>query len=500
MTFGLPSTSVSAVAGAGSVAKPAAALDISDSSGQFLAETRATFARLEKEAEELEKTYQSFHQKAEGIESPRLHEDEPLLPLHQATLADNASSSSTASRTSPDLGISPTIPTSTTLLQSQGVPTLPSISLPAPVSSSLPTITTAASSTAHTVTSSSSTQTNFTRNLVSTSHPPSTLTTVVATAPPVFTAITTPPLDVAAVSPFTGSAEAKPSAGIVSQQQPSTEETSVKARQQLTLDDWWKKSSPPPSVSSKQLSNTTVISSPPVESSKVTVMDEGHNISPHITEKPKIKLDDFWKTSDTASSEKHPVDGESYKAANKNVQHGQLLHSPPSLKVEKPKLSLDDLWKNPSPSKPPATATSTKPAVALSKQLKEEREEKEKLRREQQLQEQERVRRELEELERQEKLKKFEPSYQQGKIEVPEHKSDNRQQRTNSTDGQEEAVTEITNKETEGGKDKKKAAASDNDGIDPVMLKYMELVKEKREKQKVCELEKKILAAWDFCY
>ena len=482
LTFGLPSTSA---AGVGSVAKPA--LDLSDSSGQFLAETRATFARLEKEAEELEKTYQSFHQKAEGIESPQLHEDEPLLPLHQATLADHRSSSTT---TTPDREVSPTFPTSTGLLQPQSVATLPSQSLPATTSSSLSTISTTASSTAQTVTSSSSVQPNFTKSLVSISHPPSSLTTVVATAPPALTATTTPPLDAAAVSPppsFTSGTEAKPTQ-TVSRQQLSTEETSTKARQRLTLDDWWKKSLPPSSVSSKQPANTAVASSPPVESSKPTAVDGGHNKSPHITEKPKILLDDLWKSSNTVS-ETHTVDGENNKALISSVQNAQQSHSPPPVEIERPKLSLDDLWKNPSPSKPPATATSAKPAVALSKQLKEEHEEKEKLRRKQQLQKQERVRKELEELERQEKLKKVKPSNHQGKMELPGLKNGDEQQRTDLTVRQ-EASAEITNKEMEGTEDKKKPVGSDNDGIDPVMLKYMELVKEKREKQQVCDLSK----------
>ncbi len=479
LTFGLPSTSA---AGAGSAATKPAALDLSsDTSGQFLAETRATFARLEKEAEELEKTYQSFHQKAEGFESPGVHEDEPLLPFHQTTLGDHESSS-ISTTTTPDRGVSPTLPTSTMLLQPQGVATL---SLPTPISSSLSTITSTATSTTHnTITSSSSMQPNLIKSLVSTSHPASTLTTVVATAPPTLTATTTPPLDVAAaaVSPpppfFT---KAKP-VQIV-----STEETSVATNvsQRLTLDDWWKKSPPPPPpfslVSSKQPSNTVVASSPPpVESSKPTAVGGGHNKSSHITEKPKIKLDDLWKSSNTVSGT-HTVGDESKKAINSSIQDGQRSHSPPPVKVETPKLSLDDLWKNPSPSKPTATATSAKPAVALSKQLKEEREEKEKLRREQQLQEQERVRKELEELEKQEKLKKVEPSSQQGKIELPENKNGDTQQRMIG----QEASVEVTSKETEGGDDKKKSVGSDNDGIDPVMLKYMELVKEKREKQQV---------------
>jgi hypothetical protein len=481
--LGLHSTSA---AGAGSAATKPAALDLSsDTSGQFLAETRATFARLEKEAEELEKTYQSFRQKAEGFESPGVHEDEPLLPLHQATLADDESSS-ISTTTTPDQGVSPILPTSTMLLQPLGVATL---SLPTPISSSLSTITSTAASTTHNiVTSGSSIQSNPTKSLVSTSHPPSMLTTVVATAPPALTAVTTPPLGVAvaAVSPppFTSGSEAKPVQTISQQQRLSTAETSTTARQRLTLDDWWKKSSPPPSsVSSKQPSNTVVTSPPPVESSKPTAVDGGHNKSSHITEKPKIKLDDLWKTSNTVN-ETHTVGGESKKVTTSSVLDGQRSHSPPPVKVEKPKLSLDDLWKNPSPSKPTATATSAKPAVALSKQLKEEREEKEKLRREQQLQEQERVRKELEELERQEKLKKVEPSSQHGRIELPEHKNGDKQQRTNSTVGQGASV-EVTNKETEGGEDKKKSVGSDNDGIDPVMLKYMELVKEKREKQQV---------------
>ena len=486
LTFGLPSTSVP---GAGSVANKPAALDLSsDTSGQFLAETRATFARLEKEAEELEKTYQSFHQKAEGIESPRLHEDEPLLPLHQATLADRESSSTTTITTTPDQGVSPTLPNSSMLLQPQGMATLPLQTLPAPISSSSSTTTTNAASTTQIITSM---QPNFTRSLVSTSHPPSTLTTVVATAPPALTAATTPPLDVAAtaVSPspsLTSGSEAKPAQSGSQQQRMSTEEISTKARQRLTLDDWWKKSPPPPSsVSSQQPSNTVVASSPPVESSKTAsaAVDNGHNKSSHITEKPKIKLDDLWKASNTVS-ETHTVGGESNKATNSRVQDGQRSHSPPPVKVERPKLSLDDLWKNPSPSKHTTTATSAKPAVDLNKQLKGEREEKEKLRREQQLQEQERVRKELEKLERQEKLKKIEPSSQQGRAELPEHENGEKQQRTNSEVGQGASV-EVTNEETEGGEDKKKSVGSDNDGIDPVMLKYMELVKEKREKQQV---------------
>ena len=270
----------------------------------------------------------------------------------------------------------------------------------------------------------------------------------------------------------------------------STEEISTKARQQLTLDDWWKKSPPPPSsVSSQQPSNTVVASSPPVESSKTAsaAVDNGHNKSSHITEKPKIKLDDLWKASNTVS-ETHTVGGESNKATNSGVQDSQRSHSPPPVKVERPKLSLDDLWKNPSPSKHTTTATSAKPAVDLNKQLKGEREEKEKLRREQQLQEQERVRKELEELERQEKLKKVEPSSQQGRAELPEHDNGEKQQRTNSEVGQGASV-EVTNEETEGGEDKKKSVGSDNDGIDPVMLKYMELVKEKREKQQVYNMQ-----------
>ena len=483
LTFGLPLTSAP---GAGSVANKPAALDLSsDTSGQFLAETRATFARLEKEAEELEKTYQSFHQKAEGIESPQLREDEPLLPLHQATLADRESSSTTTTTTTPDQGVSPTLPNSSMLLQPQGVATLPLQTLPAPISSSS---STKAASTTQTVTS---VQPNFTRSLVSTSHPPSTLTTVVATAPPALTAATTPPLDVAveAVSPspsLTSGSEAKPAQTGAQQQRMSTEEISTKARQRLTLDEWWKKSPPPlSSVSSQQPSNTVVASSPPVESSKPAAVDSGHNKSSHITEKPKIKLDDLWKASNTVS-EMHTAGSESNKAMNSGVQDGQRSHSPPPVKVERPKLSLDDLWKNPSPSKhtPTTTSTSAKPAVDLNKQLKGEREEKEKLRREQQLQEQERVRKELEELERQEKLKKVEPSSQQGRAELPEHENGKKQQRTNSEIGQGASV-EVTNEETEGGEDKKKSVGSDNDGIDPVMLKYMELVKEKREKQQV---------------
>ena len=488
LTFGLPSTSAAAVARVGSLTKPAA-LDISDTSGQFLAETRATFARLEKEAEELEKTYQSFHQKAERNESPRLREDEPLLPFHQATLVDHGSSSSD---TTPDREISPTFPTSAMSLQPQGVATLLSQSPPVPVSSSLSSTTTTASSTAQTVvTSSSSAQQNFTQSLVSASHPPSSLTTVVAVAPPALSATTTPPLEVAAVSPpppLTSGTEAKPTQ-TVAQQGLSTEETATKARQRLTLDDWWKKSPPlpPSSTSSKQPSNTTAVaSSSSVDSSKAAAVDEGHSKSLHITEKPKIKLDDLWKNSNTVS-EAHTVGGGSNTiATNSNVQNGRLSHSPPPVSIEKPKLSLDDLWRHPSPSKPPATATSAaKPTVTPSKQLKEEREEKEKLRREQQLQEQERVRKELEELERQEKLKKIEPLNHQGTVELLEHKNDSdKQQRTNSIVGQEASV-EVTNKETEGGEVKKEPVGSDDNGIDPVMLKYMELVKEKREKQQV---------------
>ena len=484
LTLALPSTSAP---GAGSVANKPAALDLSsDTSGQFLAETRATFARLEKEAEELEKTYQSFHQKAESIESPQVHEDEPLLPLHQATLADHKSSSTTTTTTTPDQGVSPTLPNSSMLLQPQNVATLPLQTLPALISSSSSTITTTAATTTQTVTSL---QPNFTRSLVSTSHPPSMLTTVVATAPPALTATTTPPLNIAAaaVSPppsLTTGSEAKPTQTDSQQKQLSTEETAIKARQRLTLDDWWKKSPPPPpSVSSQQPSNIVVTSSPPAESSKPAAVDGGHSNSSHITEKPKIKLDNLWKASNTVN-ETHTVGGESNKATNSGVQDGQRSHSPPPVKVEKPKLSLDDLWKNPSPSKHTPTATSSKPTVDLSKQLKEEREEKEKLRREQQLQEQERVRKELEELERQEKLKKVEPSNQQGRIELPEHKNGEKQQRINSEVGQGASV-EVTNKETKGGEDKKKSVGSENDGIDPVMLKYMELVKEKREKQQV---------------
>ena len=221
-------------------------------------------------------------------------------------------------------------------------------------------------------------------------------------------------------------------------------------------------------------------------------MDEGHNEPPHITEKPKIKLDDLWKSSNTVGETRHTVDGESNKATNSSVQNGQQSYSPPPGKVEKPKLSLDDLWKNPSLSKPQATASSAEATVALSKRIREEHEEKEKLRREQQLQEQERVRKELEELERQEKLRKEELSNQQSRVEPSDQQRDkmnDKQQRNNPTVGR-KVSAEGTNKEMEGGEDVKKSVGSDNDGIDPVMLKYMELVKEKREKQQVCELNK----------
>ena len=442
---------------------------------------------MEKEAEELEKTYQSFHQKAEGVESPQLREDEPLLPLHHATLAEHESSSAT---TTPDQEVSPTIPTSTILLQPQSIVTLPSQPLPAPISS---TITTTASSIAQTIISSSSMQPNSTKSILSISHPPSSLTTVVATAPPALTVITTPPLDVAAVSSphLTSGTEAKPTQTVL-QQQLSTEETSTKAKQRLTLDDWWKKSPPPPSVSSKQPPNTVVASLSLVDSSKPTAVDEGHNEPPHITEKPKIKLDDLWKSSNTVGETRHTVDGESNKATNSSVQNGQQSYSPPPGKVETPKLSLDDLWKNPSLSKPQATASSAEATVALSKRIREEHEEKEKLRREQQLLEQERVRKELEELERQEKLRKEELSNQQSRVEPLDQQRDkmnDKQQRSNPTIGR-KVSAEGTNKEMEGGEDVKKSVGSDNDGIDPVMLKYMELVKEKREKQQVCELNK----------
>ena len=263
----------------------------------------------------------------------------------------------------------------------------------------------------------------------------------------------------------------------------------MKAKQRLTLDDWWKKSPPSPSVSSKPASDTVVASPPPGESSKPTVVDEDHNEPPHVNEKPTIKLDDLWKSSNTVNETHHTVDGERNKATNSSIQNGHQSHSPPPGKVEKPKLSLDDLWKNPSPSKPQATATSTETTVALSKQLREEREEKEKLRKEQQLQEQERVRKELKELERQEKLRKEELSSQQGRTEPSDQQGDkmgDKQQRTRPIIGQ-EVSAEGTNKEMKGGEDVKKPVGSDNDGIDPVMLKYMELVKEKREKQRVCE-------------
>ena len=477
LAFGLPSTV--GVGSVGTYAKPN--LDLSGTSGQFLAETRATFARLEKEAEELEKTYQSFHQKT-GVESPQLCEDdEPLLPLHHATLADHESSSTT---TTPDQEVSPTITTSTEMLQP--IVTLPTQSQSPPISST--TMTTTTYSTAQTVTSTSSVQPSSAKSLISTSHPPSSLTTVIATAPPTLTATTTPPLDVAAVPspPLTSSIEAKPTKS-VSQQQVSTKETSTKARQRLTLDDWWKKS-PPSSVSSKQPPNTEVASS---ESSKPTTVDGGHNKSPRITEKPKMKLEDLWKSSNVVGETRHTADGENNKTTNSSVKNGQRSHSPPPMKVEKPKLSLDDLWKSPSLSKPQATSTvtSAEPAVAMSKRLREERDEKEKLRKEQQLQEQEKVRKELEKLERQEKLRKVEPSNQQSKAEPSTEQNllselDDMRQRTNSSVGQDASV-EVSGKERQGGENEKKP---DNDGIDPVMLKYMELVKEKREKQQVREL------------
>ena len=480
LTFGSPSASTARVGSIGTHTKPV--LDLSDTSGKFLAETRATFARLEKEAEELDKTYQSFHQKS-SVGSPQLREDESLLPLHHTPLARHESMS--------------THPTFINFLQPQNaaaIPTTTSSQINSVFTSS--SVTTATHTTAQTLTSTQNPmQPNSTRSLSSTTHPPSTLTTVVATAPPALTATTTPPMDVVAVSPPspTTVVGAKPTL-TVSQQQLSTEESSTKTRQRLSSDNLWKKSSslpPSSSISSKQPpADSQGVSLSPGGSSKPVGEDDRIKLS-HSFEKPKIKLDDLWKNpAMMVGVAPHSVQRESAKAGNSSFPDGQHSQSPAPVKVEKPKLSLDDLWKNPSPpSRSQAPVTPAEPTMAMNKRVKEEREDKEKLRKERELQEKERVRKELEELERQEKLRQVESSNRQKQLDISEQHSyeiDDKHPKTDITSGQ-NASAVVTDKERDESEseEEKKAVSSESDGIDPVMIKYMQLVKEKRQKQQV---------------
>ena len=528
LALGLPTTTASV--GVGTYPRQQQGPHFSDAPGQFLADTKATFARLEKEAKELEKTYQSFHRKA-GVESPPLyHDDEPFSLLHHTAEHDTSISSHTST---PDIQLSSALHTLSSTKpkgafhhhtsSSQPVPALSSVTTTT-YSTAVVTSTDATSSTHPSVQGRATTTVTATGTLQ-----PSTLTTVVAAAPPpILTATiaaTSPPPITSSSPSHLKKIETKPlqSVDLQEKDKVSLEETLVSTRQRLSLDDWWKSSAsaavpsktqhvttvtPPQSMTgvNPTISVTTVTAPkptngiisqpsvtavthpsavfPPPLAAEVapalpslkpasTVDTKDRDSSPHFTDKPKIKLDDLWKSSSSAVEKRGVMDGESNKSMKASASGGPQSQSPlpPVRSPQTSKISLDDLWKSPSRSKPqPGTTLDT------NKQLREERKDnQDKLGRLQTEQPQQvQVRKELEDLRRQDEHGKIEASNQQ---KLDKHKT--------------EAIVERTSLEVASGigerevSEERKPVTSDNEGIDPVMLKYMELVKEKRQKEQV---------------
>ena len=469
----------------------------SDSSGLFLEDTRATFARLEEEAKELEKTYQSFQHKAVGGESPTwLHlpdRDQVAMPAHLSAVAGYESPMSfSPTTTTCELQLSPPTHAVTSIESLHPKSTgLTLSSLSALPTATMTTFSTAVVSSSHVLSSTQPALATRRSAKSAGTLQPSSLTSVMATAPPTVTAASV------ADSPSSGmhlpqaslasEVETKPGVTVqetkLTQAMPQQDKgTSSKensnAKQKVSLDDWWKSSTSSSSILSKNPSATGSARSslPTAEGQKlkpVTTADKRQlrtpNESTQIADKPKLKLDELWQKSPNLT-----------EIGNTTVSGDIALpvrvsDPPPSTKVvdKPPKISLDDLWKSPSHSQP--QTSSAKQTVAGGKQTDKG---EDKFRRQQPLEEPKQLGKGPININTQKENKGVELSDHQNL------KLDKVHQRTSVTVAGVSSQA-VSVEETKTAEEDRRPATRDDDRIDPVMLKYMELVKEKRERQQV---------------
>ena len=473
----------------------------SDSSGLFLEDTRATFARLEEEAKELEKTYQSFQHKAVGGESPtRLHlpdRDQVAMPAHLSAVAGYESPMSFSSTTTPtttcELQLSPSTHAVTSIESLHPKSTgLTLSSLSALPTATMTTFSTAVVSSSHILSSTPPALATRHSAKAAGTLQPSSLTSVMATAPPTVTSASV------ADSPSSGMhlpraslasevetkpvvtvlQETRPTQAIPQQDKGTSSKENTNAKQKVSLDDWWKSSTSSSSVPSKHPSATGSASStlPNAEGQKlkpVTTADKRQPLTPdestQIADKPKLKLDELWQKSPNLTDMGNTTVGGDIALP---VRVSDL---PPSAKVvdKPPKISLDDLWKSPSHSQP--QRSSAKQTLAGSKPADKG---EDKFRRQQPLEEPEQIGKGPINLNTQKENKGVELSDHQ------KLKLDKVHQRTSVTVAGVSSQA-VSMEETKTAEEDKRPATGDDDGIDPVMLKYMDLVKEKRERQQV---------------